>query len=146
MKKLFLLTVIVVTAQFAFGTDAPVASTSAMTSFNKDFYNTSSAQWQHSEAYDKVDFFLDTQFLNAYYAPDGDLLAVTRNIVSEQLPLKLLMELKKNYSGYWISDLFEVVNGTDDDYYVTLENADEQIILKAKASKSWKLYKKVVKI
>jgi hypothetical protein len=74
------------------------------------------------------------------------LLAVTRNIVSEQLPLKLLMELKKNYSGYWISDLFEVVNGTDDDYYVTLENADEQIILKAKASKSWKLYKKVVKI
>ena len=84
--------------------------------------------------------------MNAYYTPDGELIAVIRNIISEQLPLKLLMELKKNYSHLWISELLEVVNGSDDQYYVTLENADETLILKAKAHKSWKLYKKIVKL
>jgi hypothetical protein len=83
--------------------------------------------------------------MNAYYTPDGELMAVTRNIVREQLPLKLLMELKQNYSTYWISDLFEVVNESGDHYYITLENGDETLILKAKAHKSWKLYQKTVK-
>ena len=96
MKKLALLTVIILATQFAFATDAPVATSSVLTSFNRDFYRATDVQWQSSEAYEKAGFFLDSQFMNAYYAPDGELLAVTRNIVSEQLPLRLLIDLKKN--------------------------------------------------
>lgn len=146
MKKLLLLTVIIATTQFAIASDAPAATSSVLTSFNKEFNKATNVQWQHSETYDRADFYLDTQFMNAFYAPDGEFIAVTRNIVSEQLPLKLLIELKKNYSTYWIADLFEVVNGNDDDYYVTLENADEKLVLKAKANKGWKPYRKIVKI
>lgn len=146
MKKLLSLTVILVTSQFVFASGTPASTSSVVTSFDRDFNKATNVQWNHSETFDRVNFFVDTQFMNAYYAPDGELIAVTRNIVSEQLPLRLLMDLKKNYSTYWISDLFEVVNGSDDDYYVTLENADEQIILKGRASKGWKPYKKVVKV
>ena len=144
MKKLVLLIAIVITSQLSFASDAPASSVA--TSFNRDFYKATDVQWQHSDSYDKVSFILDSQFMNAYYTPDGELIAVIRNIVSEQLPLKLLLELKKNYSGLWISNLFEVVNGSEDDYYITLENADEKLILKAKANKSWKVYKKIVKL
>jgi hypothetical protein len=144
MKKLVLLIAIVLTTQLSFAADAPASSVTR--SFNRDFHTATDVQWQHSEVYDKVNFLLDNRFMNAYYTHEGELIAVTRNIVSEQLPLKLLLELKKNYADLWISELFEVVNGADDDYYISLENADEKLILKARANKNWKPYKKIAKL
>ena len=146
MKKLALLIAIVVTTQLSFANDAPATASPVVKTFNRNFYSATEVEWQHAEAYEKVSFLLDKQFMNAYYSPDGELIAVTRNIISDQLPLKLLLELKKNYSGLWISELIEVVNGSKDDYYITLENADEKLILKSKVNKSWKLYQKIVKL
>jgi len=146
MKKLVLLILIVVTTQLSFANDAPATTSSVIKTFNRNFYRATEVEWQSSEGYEKASFLLDNNFMNAYYTPDGELIAVVRNIISDQLPLKLLLELKKNYSGLWISELFEVVNGSDDQYYVTLENADEKLILKSKANKSWKLYQKLVKL
>jgi hypothetical protein len=146
MKKLVLLIAIVLTTHLSFATEIPSAASPVIACFNRDFYKATSVEWQHSDSYEKVSFFLDSQFFSAYYSGDGELIAVIRNIVSEQLPLKLLLELKKDYSGLWISGLFEVINGSDDEYYITLENADETVILKAKAHKSWKVYKKIVKV
>jgi len=57
-----------------------------------------------------------------------------------------LLQLKRNYAAFWIPELFEVVNDEGDYYYVTLENADEKLILKAKANRSWRLYKRVAKL
>jgi hypothetical protein len=145
MKKLVLLIAIVFATQTLFATDATTPS-SASSSLNRDFHKATNVQWQYAETYVKASFLLDNRFMNAFYTLDGELMAVTRNIVCEQLPLKLLMELKQNYSEYWISNLFEVVNESGDQYYITLENGDETLILKAKAHKSWKLYKKAVKL
>ena len=145
MKKLVLLLAIVFATQLAFASDATTPS-SASWSFKRDFHKATNVQWQYAETYVKASFVLDNQFMNAFYSPDGELMAVTRNILCEQLPLKLIMELKQNYSTYWISNLFEVVNESGDQYYITLENGDEILVLKAKAHKSWKLYQKTVKI
>jgi hypothetical protein len=146
MKKLVLLVAVLLTIQLSFAMDTPSTNSLVLGSFNVDFNRATDIQWQRSGICEKVSFFLDNKFMNAYYTPDGELMAVTRNITSEQLPLSLLLELKKNYSGFWISDLFEVVNESGDQYYITLENADETLVLKAKANKSWKVYKKVVKL
>jgi hypothetical protein len=146
MKKLLLLVVIISASQLSFATDTPSAASPALSSFNGNFSTATDIQWQRSAACEKVSFVLDNRFLNAFYTPDGELMAITRNIISEQLPLKLLLELKKDYCGFWISDLFEVVNESGDQYYITLENADEKLVLKAKANKSWKLYSKAVKL
>jgi hypothetical protein len=146
MKKIVLLIAVAFSTQLSFATDAPSPASSATSTFKEDFHKATEVQWQHSETYDKVSFLLDNRFMNAWYTPEGELMAVTRNIASDQLPLKLLLDLKRNYSGLWISDLFEVMNGSGDCYYVTLENGDEKVILKSKAHKGWKLYKKIVKL
>ena len=146
MKKLVLLIAIVLTTQLSFASDVPFAASSVIRSFDKNFHRATEVEWERSVAYDKASFLLDNQFMNAYYTPDGELLAVIRNITSDQLPLKLLLDLKKNYSALWVSELIEVVNGSNDEYYITLENGDEKLILKSNANKGWKLYQKIVKL
>ena len=73
---------------------------------------------------------------------DGNLLAISRNITSSQLPISLMTELKKNYRGYWISDLFEMVMSNETSYYITLENGDQKLVLKSHSGVSWDVYKK----
>lgn len=59
------------------------------------------------------------------------------NILSTKLPSRLLTSIKKNYSNYWITDLQkQVVNGKVS-YQITLESADEKIILNARPSTGW---------
>jgi hypothetical protein len=70
------------------------------------------------------------------------LLAVTRNITTNQLPMGLLTDVKKNYANYWISDLFEMVADNETSYYVTLESADSRVVLKSTDSTTWQVYKK----
>jgi hypothetical protein len=81
----------------------------------------------------------------AYYNEDGDLMAVVRNILSEQLPINLQTELKKKYNDRWISDLFEMASEGQTSYFVTVENADETITLRSTDFNSWSVYKKVKK-
>ena len=88
---------------------------------------------------------MNDQVMFAYYNGEGELLGVTRNIVSSQLPISLLADLKKNYSEYWISDLFEMASNSETDYYVTLESADSTLVLKSSGSASWNVYKKIKK-
>jgi hypothetical protein len=82
----------------------------------------------------------------AYYDESGNLIASARNILSEQLPINLMNDLKKGYSNYWISELFEMDKDGQASYYVTLENADETLILKSSSFNGWSTYKKSKKI
>jgi hypothetical protein len=69
-------------------------------------------------------------------------MAVTRYISSIQLPLNLQSNLKKSYSNYWISDLFEIASNDGTAYYVTLENADTKIVLKSTGGTDWSVFEK----
>ena len=62
------------------------------------------------------------------------MVAVTRNLSTTQLPVVLQTELKKEYSEYWISDVFELSNEQGVQYYVTVENADSKILLRSSNS------------
>jgi hypothetical protein len=60
-----------------------------------------------------------------------------RNILSNQLPARLLTVIKKNYKDYWITDLYkESVNGKIS-YYITLENPDQTVRLNTTHSTNW---------
>ena len=115
-------------------------------SFQQDFAQASEVKWESTKNFDKATFTLDGQTMFAYYSHSGDLIAVTRNIISTQLPGSQFKSLKKNYNGYWITDLFEVSSDNDTDYYITIENADYKIVLKSKNSGGWELYRKETKI
>ena len=111
-------------------------------SFKKEFAAARDVQWEQTRNYVKATFTLNEQVLFAFYSQDGELLALTRNIVSGQLPINLLADLKKNYNGYWITDLFEMAADNSTSYYVTLESADYTIILKSNGPDGWEIYKK----
>jgi hypothetical protein len=126
-------------SSFANGEDE--VSPSAVKSFNSSFKNATEVKWTITDNYFKADFALNGQYVAAYYDVEGKMIAITRNISSLQLPIALQAQLKKNYDAYWISDVVEVANETGTAYYITLETADTQLVLKSDGD-SWSNFKK----
>ena len=111
---------------------------------NKVFANAKSVQWEENSRFLSATFQLDGAYLSAHFSPAAELIGVSRNITSTQLPLHLFAQLKKSYSAYWITELFEYATKDEDSYYVTLENADHILILKG-TNYGFSVYKKTSK-
>ena len=144
MKKMILSLAAVITmgySVFANGNDN-VATQQARDAFKKDFATASNIRWEQKNNFLKATFSLNGQILTAYYFSNGDLQAVVRNITSDQLPINLLTSLRKDYSDYWISDLFEISSNGKTTYYVSIENSDKKIVLKSDDLSSWEVYSK----
>ncbi len=114
-------------------------------SFHKDFINAKEVKWQKQSNYVKATFTMYGQVMFAYYNESGELIGVIRNILSDKLPISLMAELKKNYNDRWISDLFEMALEGQSTYYVTLQTADETLVLKSNGSNGWSVYKRTKK-
>jgi len=111
-----------------------------LASFRKDFRTAELMGIETKKEYTKVTFKLNNLVLFAFYSENGDLIAVVRNILSSQLPIQLLMDLKQNHSNCWITDLFEIDSNGQINYYVTLENGDSQVTLRSTSSNNWETY------
>jgi len=117
----------------------------ALTSFQKEFTNATDVKWQSGTAYLKVSFKFNEQIFTAFYDAEGERLAITRNIKSNELPMALLEKLKESYSNCWITELFEFNGKEDAAYYVTVENADYKITLKSLGMYDWVNFRKIEK-
>ena len=113
--------------------------------FSKEFTTAKDITWTVASNYYQASFMYNDQYVSAYYSIDGDLMGLTRYISPADLPLALQSDLKKNHSEYWVTDLFEVANDNGTAYYITLEDADQKIVLKAAGGKNWENFKKVKK-
>ena len=144
MKKSILTWVLLLTVSISstFANTIKNVSETVISSFKKDFASAQDVTWEKSKEVSKATFKFNDQVMFAYYAEDGNLLAVIRNIVSTQLPINLLSDLKKNYGSYWISDLFEMAADNSTSYYVTLQSGDQTIVLKSYSSTGWETFKK----
>jgi len=145
MKKIFLSLAAVALmgiSAFANGNDE-IVSQKTLAAFKSDFTSASHTVWEHKDGFTKATFSFNGQVLCAYYDDnDGQLKAVVRNIVSDQLPLNLLASLKKDYADYWITDLFEISADNETTYYVTVENGDKKIVLKSDGASYWNVFNK----
>jgi ABC-type uncharacterized transport system fused permease/ATPase subunit len=83
--------------------------------------------------------------LNALISEEGELIAISRNLLSTELPVNLQVSLTKILSGYWISDLAEYAIDGETRYYMTIENADRKIILQNFGTYSWTYVKETAK-
>lgn len=150
MKPLFIFLTIATTAfssaSFANSSNPkpvePRVAPAVIRSFENTFTAAKEADWTVAENFYKVEFAMSGQYVTAFYSTNGNLMGVTRNITSLQLPLTLQAELKKEYQDLWITDLFEVANEDGTHYYVTLENSETKIILKGSADSKWSTYQK----
>ncbi len=155
MKKIIVTLVIAVSsfsaafAGNAFGKPSTVkgeeVSARVLGVFHKEFTTAKDITWTVASNYYQASFMYNDQYVSAYYSIDGDLMGMTRFIRPADLPLALQSDLKKNHHEYWVTDLFEVANENGTAYYITLEDADQKIVLKANDGKTWENYKKVKK-
>ena len=159
MKQLITLTALLLTlgvsTTFANTTSAKIATSKIATAnttgngeteatFRKDFKHAELMSTEARKDYTKYTFKMNGAVLFAFYNENGELLAVTHNIKSTDLPIQLLMQLKHDYSGYWISDLFEMEANDSNTYYITLENAGTRLTLRS-SDNSWETYTKNTK-
>ena len=136
MKQLLFAAALTLATTFSFANN-PNGETK--TSFRQDFKNAQLMNTEEHTNFTKLTFTTNGVIMSAFYSTNGELLAVTRNIVSSQLPINLLTSLKKYYSNTWITDLFEFSGDNQDCYYITLENADSKVTLRSNGD-NWELY------
>ena len=130
----------------SFAADDFTISDAAVKSFKSSFKTATEVSWSVSGTLYKASFLLNGQYVAAFFDGEGQMMAITRNISSTQLPIALQASIKKNYDKYWITDLFEVANEDGTSYYITLENGDSKITLKSTPKTDWSHYKKVSKL
>jgi hypothetical protein len=114
-------------------------------SFRKEFSTAVETSWTKINDIYKAQFVLNGQVMFAYLNEEGVLLGAYRNILSNQLPMSLMTQLKEDYAGYWISELFELAKDSQTNYYITLENGDQKIMLKSENANNWNIKTKAKK-
>jgi hypothetical protein len=114
-------------------------------SFRKDFKKAELLSYETSKAYTKLTFKMNDMVMFAYYNTDGQLIAVIRNIKSNQLPIRLLLKVKQNYADFWVSDLFEMNADGSSCYYITLEDANTTVTLRSADASDWEVYSRKTK-
>jgi hypothetical protein len=146
MKKKFLtlmaFAILTITSAFAGGNDI---NKNALNTFAESFAKATNVKWEKNENYYKASFQLNGESLNALLSEEGEIIAVSRNILSTGLPIGLQTSLGKDFSVYWISELTEYAVGNETIYFITVENADEKIILENVGTYDWTVTKKFAK-
>jgi hypothetical protein len=144
MKKMMITLAIAVSTLGAFAGETNV-SEKVLNAFSTEFSTAKDVQWTVGSDYYMAKFQYNEKYVFAYYNQEGDLLGLSRNITTADLPLSLQTNLKREYADYWVSDLMEVAKDEETIYYITLENADAKVVLKAAGGNGWNQYKKIKK-
>jgi hypothetical protein len=144
MKKMMLTLAIVISTLSAFAVEEKV-NPKVLDAFKNEFNTAKEVEWTVGNTYYMATFTYNDKYVFAYYTVDGILLGLSHYISPAELPMALQNNLKKNYSDYWVSDLFEVAKNGKTEYYVTLENADKKIVLQSSGSNDWQGYRKIRK-
>jgi hypothetical protein len=142
MKKIMItitLAIAVMTSVFA---SEDKVSPETLQAFNSKFQKAHSITWTASGNYYKASFNYSGNWMYAWYTKDGKFISVTRNVSSTELPFYLRNSLKNKYAGYWIMDVIEESNKYGFSYYIKLEDADKQIVLKSKSGSDWVINQK----
>lgn len=134
--------IVVTTITTALANNKEGVSEKAIESFKKEYASAQDVKWESSKEFAKATFSMYGQVMFAYYNHEGQFIALSRNLLSGQLPISLSAELKKTYTSYWISDVFEVASTNETNYYATVQNADMLITLKSNGSSGWEVFKK----
>ena len=126
-----------------FAADREVNPT-VLKSFANTFTTAKDVEWTVADNMFKAHFAYNGQVVTAFYTSEGNLLAVSRNITSHQLPIALQTELMKGQTNAWIANLFEITSDEGTAYYATLESAESKSVFKSNGQ-SWSTFSKTKK-
>jgi hypothetical protein len=112
----------------------------AVAAFQKDFHKASQVEWTSTSNYVMASFLMDNETQFAYYDFQGNLIGVVHHILTSSLPADLSKDIKKHYSNYWVSELFQITTDQGVFYYIRLKNADETIALTTEGGNGWQRF------
>jgi len=135
--------VITVRTLSAFASDEKV-NEKVWNAFKTEFNTAKEVEWTVGANFYRATFNYNGRYVFAFYNENGELFGLARYISPVDLPLVLQNELRKNYEGYWVADLFESSKNDNTNYVITLENADTKVVLKSSGN-SWDIYNRVKK-
>jgi len=148
MKKIcfMILTLFIGFCSISMAADNDKISRATLALFQNDFKTATNVSWAQTATCYKATFNLDGQVVYAYYDKDqSGLIAVTRFILSNQLPLNLQQDLRGKLKEGWLADLFEVASGGETYYYATVEDSSSRLVYKSSGFSNWSLVSKTEK-
>jgi len=135
MKRLFLASLAACLLSLSsFANDKNVPD--ALQSFYNTFRSAQNVNWTEVNDMLRIGFVLDGHQMFAYYSND-DLVVVASEIKTEELPETLRAQLSA-YTGYVVTQAYELTNNKSKEYCVVMESASRRIILKGK--NKWKTF------
>jgi hypothetical protein len=148
MKKLTIIVTAIAmffsTVAFAKGFD-PV-SREVQTAFLKKFSSAENVTWKKSGALYFAEFQMKQNSFLAAYNDNAELVAISRTIPFDQVPLQLSQMLADNYSDYSVSNsVTEIVLEGVTSYYLSIENKTRILNLKATANGDIEVLSKIKK-
>ena len=114
--------------------------------FNQGFAHAKLIHWDSFGTYFKATFMQKGETMYAFYSDDAEYMGMAKNVLSDNLPATLLSEIKTKFQGYWVTDLANYEVGGKSGFLITIENADEKLVLKSMDSQHWQVYSRKTKI
>ena len=118
---------------------------SVATAFSYNFSYATEVQWEGWGNYYKATFVQNDHTMYVFYSDDAELMGIAKNITFDELPVLLQAGLKNKYPEFWITELAKYVIADKTGFLVTIENADEKIVLRTNDSRHWQVYSKEIK-
>lgn len=118
---------------------------SVTAAFNCNFSHATEVHWEGWGNYYKATFKQNDHTLYVFFSDNAELMGIAKNVLSDKLPILLQEGLKNKYSDFWITGLAKYVIADKTGFLVTMENADEKIVLKAMDNQHWQVYSKEIK-
>jgi hypothetical protein len=118
---------------------------SVASAFNNHFSYATEVQWEGWGNYYKATFRENDHTMYVFYSDNAELMGIAKNVLSDKLPALLQAGLKNKYPEFWITELDKYVIADKTGFLVTIENADEKIVLKTDDNQHWQVYSKEIK-
>lgn len=124
MKKIttMLAAFILLAASVSFAKDSSPVPDQIAKALTHDFDKPSNIEWKTTDAFYKASFTIDDKALEAFYNTNGELIATSRKISVDQLPMSLQKDLKKIAPVYNEEELFELLSDRGTEYFVKFNN------------------------
>jgi len=140
-----LLAAVMLISIVTFANDGIKPSEQLQKEFNHEFAQATDVKWEKVADYYKASFIENGKYFVAYFDAFNEVQSISRNISTDMLPLVLQKGLKEKTSEKtWITACIELLGENGTEYYIMVENADENTIYQANGN-SWEEYKRTDK-
>lgn len=123
----------------AFASEVKVSS-AVMQAFKTRFADAENVNWSQANGFTIAEFTLDDTKQFAYFNEAAELTVVAQPLTLKQLSKAQQTNLRKNYAGYRIVDIYQLEDSEEIKFYAVVENESRKIILNTTSSR-WNVVK-----